>query len=79
MMIRDLIPVGKSSLFPRRKRTHLPSCAATYGLDHLNRSTCRTARLWRVGYFTGAIKCWYGVPAHMTYGTFVSGSAAFGY
>jgi len=29
--------------------------------------------------FTGAIRCWYGVPAHMTYGTDVSGSALFGY
>ena len=28
---------------------------------------------------TGAIRCWYGVPAHITYGSFVSGSALFGY
>ena len=27
----------------------------------------------------GIIRCWYGVPAHMTYGTDVSGSALFGY
>lgn len=30
-------------------------------------------------YLTGAIRCWYGVPGHMTYGTEVSGSASFGY
>jgi len=30
-------------------------------------------------YFTGTIKCWYGVPAHITYGACVFGSAPFGY
>lgn len=30
------------------------------------------------GYRDGAMRCWYGVPAHMTYGTEVSGSAFFG-
>ena len=30
-------------------------------------------------YLTGIIKCWYGVPAHMTYGTVVSGFAPLGY
>ena len=30
-------------------------------------------------YLTGAIKCWYGVPAHITYGCDVSGSGLFGY
>jgi len=30
-------------------------------------------------YFTGIIRCWYGVPDHITYGTEVSGSASFGY
>ncbi|GAB2550377.1 hypothetical protein GCM10027065_22180 [Rhodanobacter koreensis] len=29
-------------------------------------------------YLIGAIKCWYGVPAHITYGAAVSGSGFFG-
>ena len=31
------------------------------------------------GYFTGIMRCWYGVPAHITYGACTSGSALFGY
>jgi hypothetical protein len=29
----------------------------------------------KFAYFTGIIVCWYGVPAHMTYGIEVLGSA----
>src|SRR5207253_1043870 len=32
----------------------------------------------RCGLTTGAMRCWYGVPAHITYATVVSGSAFFG-
>ena len=36
-------------------------------------------RITAMRYLIGTIRCWYGVPAHITYGAPVSGSALFGY
>lgn len=59
---------------PKRKNDY-PSLAFSPNPAGLAASPALTA----YGYLTGIIRCWYGVPGHITYGTEVSGSASFGY